>query len=120
VKFLASRAFQPGNIFGILKALYHLLIFLNRQNYRYGFAIARNNFRFSVRRFHASIVAAKVRDGEGAIASTRGGCAPRKEATVPSRLNCGTCYLALLTLTRHLLGGNRLQQGFEFSQSLLK
>jgi len=48
VKFLASRAFQPGNIFGILKALYHLLIFLNRQNYRYGFTIARNNFRFSV------------------------------------------------------------------------
>jgi hypothetical protein len=52
VKFLASRAFQPGNIFGILKALDHLLIFLNRQNYRYGFTIARNNFRFSVPRFH--------------------------------------------------------------------
>jgi len=44
---------------------------------------------------------------------------PRK-ATVPSRFNCGACYLALLTLTRHLLRGNQLKKGLEFAKSLLK
>src|SRR5438874_12540749 len=62
----------------------------------------------------------KVRDGEGAFPSMRGACAPQKEATVPSRFNCGACYLALLTLTRHLLRGNQLKKGLEFAKSLLK
>jgi len=52
VKLPAPSAFQPGNIFGVLKTLYHLPVFLNRQNYRYGFPVARNNFRLSVRRLH--------------------------------------------------------------------
>ena len=52
VKLFLARAFQPGNIFGILKALDHLLIFLDRQNNRNGFPIARNDFRFSIARFH--------------------------------------------------------------------
>ena len=52
VKLFSARAFQPGNIFGILKALDHLLIFLDRQNNRNGFPIARNDFRFSIARFH--------------------------------------------------------------------
>ncbi len=33
LKLPAPRAFQPGNVRGILKALYHLLVFLDRQNY---------------------------------------------------------------------------------------
>ena len=45
VRLFSARAFQPGNIFGILKALDHLLIFLDRQNNRNGFPIARNDFR---------------------------------------------------------------------------
>src|SRR5207237_1212684 len=44
----------------------------------------------------------------------------QKEATVPSRFNCGACYLALLTLTRHLLRENQLKKGLEFAKSLLK
>src|SRR5439155_11585744 len=72
------------------------------------------------RRLGAMFCRGKVRDGEGAIASTRGACAPQKEATVPSRFNCGACYLALLTLTRHLLRGNQLKKDLEFTKSLLK
>src|SRR5438105_8200667 len=73
-----------------------------------------------LRRLAAMFCRGKVRDGEGAIASTRGACGPQKEATVPSRFNCGACYLALLTLTRHLLRGNQLKKRLEFAKSLLK
>src|ERR1017187_4437989 len=40
---------------GILKALYHLLIFLNRQNYRYGLSIASNDLGLCVRCFHPRV-----------------------------------------------------------------
>src|SRR5882757_8208596 len=49
MKFFASRAFQPCNICCILKALQHFLIFLDRKNHRYGFAIFRDDLRLCVR-----------------------------------------------------------------------
>ena len=55
MKFFASRPFQPGDIFGIFKALYHLLVFLYRQNYRYSFSIARDDLRFNRCSFHSHI-----------------------------------------------------------------
>jgi len=81
VKLLASRAFKPCYVFGILEPLQHLLIVLYRENHRDWFTIFRDDFRFHVG-FHqlaiSQFVAREVRDGEDALASTRGTRIPQK------------------------------------------
>ena len=66
VKLFATRTFQPGNIFGILKALQHLLIFLNGKNYGNRFAIFRDDlgFRYLRPSFDVDLVAQNARLGE--------------------------------------------------------